>query len=142
MHGFSAFSAIFASFLTVFNALKSDSDLFQVVDKGFRSVSTFEIASEHSKIHRDTTRALNFMSLFVFFNRIQEGLSTLMPQSTPKHAFTGFGPNAESDSKTHRSYGGKQKKSVYLCSVVIPEIEIGRTRRTGGATRISGCRDQ
>ena len=43
----------------------------------------------------------------------------MTPQSTPKHVFTGFGPNAESDTKTHRSYGGKQKKSVYLCSVVI-----------------------
>ena len=46
--------------------MRSGPDLFQVVNKRFRSVSTFEIASEHPKIHRDTTRALNFMSIFFF----------------------------------------------------------------------------
>ena len=36
--------------------------------------STFEITSQHPKIYRKTKRALNFMFVFVFFNRIREEL--------------------------------------------------------------------
>ena len=53
-HGFWPFLAILAWFFTVFKALKSDSDLFQLVNKRFRSVSIPRIAFQHSESHFHT----------------------------------------------------------------------------------------
>ena len=53
-HGFSHFLAIFAWFFTVFKVWRSDSGLFQLVSKRFRSVSTPRIAFQHSESHFHT----------------------------------------------------------------------------------------